>query len=120
MDAALIAEDAVPERFEHAGVSRLKRSHKTTRNNVTAWWDASQIYGFDARSLQRVRRDPTDSAKLQMLPGRASGRRRRALRLSAGVRAGVRWRMQRANAIQSSRNGLARSPSPFRTTGRSD
>jgi Animal haem peroxidase len=70
MDAALIAEDAVPERFEHAGVSRLKRAHKTTRNNVTAWWDASQIYGFDARSLQRVRRDPTDSAKLQMLPGR--------------------------------------------------
>src|SRR5262249_30883947 len=46
---------------------------KTTRNNVTAWWDASQIYGFDARSLQRVHRDPTDSAKLQMLPGRRGG-----------------------------------------------
>ena len=69
MEGALIADDAVPERFEHAGVSRLKRSHKTTRNNVTAWWDASQIYGYDARSLQRVRRDPSDSAKLQMLPG---------------------------------------------------
>jgi Animal haem peroxidase len=73
MEAALIAEDAVPERFEHADVSRLKRSHKTTRNNVTAWWDASQIYGHDARSLQRVRRDPTDSAKLLMLPGRREG-----------------------------------------------
>jgi hypothetical protein len=73
MEAALIAEDAVPERFEHAGVSRLRRSHKTTRNNVTAWWDASQIYGYDARSLQRVRRDSADSAKLQMLPGQGRG-----------------------------------------------
>jgi hypothetical protein len=73
MEAALIAEDAIPERFEHAGVGRLKRSHKTTRNNVTAWWDASQIYGHDARSLQRVRRDPADSAKLEMLPVRSGG-----------------------------------------------
>jgi len=34
---------------------------------VTAWWDASQIYGFDELSLKRVKRDPKDSAKLLMI-----------------------------------------------------
>jgi hypothetical protein len=31
---------------------------------VTAWWDASQIYGHDTVSRQRVLRDPTDPARL--------------------------------------------------------
>ena len=43
---------------------RLKRSHKTTANTVTAWWDASQIYGYDEKSLKRVVRDPEDNARL--------------------------------------------------------
>jgi hypothetical protein len=39
-----------------------------------AWWDASQIYGYDERSRRRMRRDPSDSAKLETIPvvGRAS------------------------------------------------
>jgi hypothetical protein len=76
MEAALIAEASQPPTFKYDGADRLQRSYKTTRNNVTAWWDASQIYGYDERSRRRVRRDPTDSAKLAMQPagGGASDR----------------------------------------------
>ena len=53
MDAALIA-DSTSSRQVHprtTGPTRPARvPHKTTRNNVTAWWDASQIYGYDERS----------------------------------------------------------------------
>ena len=35
---------------------------------VTAWWDASQLYGYDELSRQRVKRDPADPAKLLLLP----------------------------------------------------
>lgn len=64
-EPSLYAETASPETFEDAaGKAHLKRSPKTTRNLVTAWWDASQIYGHDDRSLKRVRRDPEDPAKL--------------------------------------------------------
>ncbi|MCC7273354.1 MAG: oxygenase [Alphaproteobacteria bacterium] len=71
MDAALVADDGPPPTFIHGGVERLARTHRTTRNTVTAWWDASQIYGFDERSLRRVRRDPSDAAKLAMEPADA-------------------------------------------------
>ncbi|GAB3274274.1 peroxidase family protein [Parahaliea aestuarii] len=50
--------------FEHGGASYQKRAHTTTPNLVTAWWDASQIYGFDDVSARRVLRDPDDPAKL--------------------------------------------------------
>ena len=70
MEAALIADASAPPTFTHDGVTRLERAYKTTRNNVTAWWDASQLYGYDDRSRRRVRRDPADSAKLLMLPVR--------------------------------------------------
>ena len=36
----------------------MSRAYRTTRNTVTAWWDASQLYGYDARSQRRVKRDP--------------------------------------------------------------
>ncbi len=57
-----------------AGAVREARAPETTRNNVTAWWDASQIYGFDDTSVRRVRRDSRDPAKLLMLrlPGRTA------------------------------------------------
>ena len=55
--------------FTHDGQAYERRSPKTTRNLVTAWWDASQIYGHDARSRQRVVRDPDDSAKLMLADG---------------------------------------------------
>jgi hypothetical protein len=38
------------------------------RNTNTAWWDASQIYGFDEVSVKRVKRDPSDPAKLLLAP----------------------------------------------------
>ncbi|MFL5093967.1 MAG: peroxidase family protein [Xanthobacteraceae bacterium] len=75
MEAALIAEDAPPGRFTakqgDEEVERLQRAHKTTRNTVTAWWDASQIYGYDERSQRRVKRDPADPAKLQVRAARS-------------------------------------------------
>ena len=33
---------------------------------MTAWWDASQIYGYDESSFKRVKKDPADSARLLM------------------------------------------------------
>lgn len=68
MDPSLYADETEPGRFEHKGKTHLSRAHKTTQNFVTAWWDASQIYGYDERSQRRVRRDPADPAKLLMMP----------------------------------------------------
>jgi hypothetical protein len=68
MDRALVAEESVPGRFEEGGRSYVTRAYKTTRNTVTAWWDASQIYGHDETSRRRVKRDPADRAKLLLQP----------------------------------------------------
>jgi heme peroxidase len=68
MDAALIAQDGDPPTFVYDGKTRLARSYRTTQNNNTAWWDASQIYGYDERSRRRMRRDPADPAKLATTP----------------------------------------------------
>src|SRR6476646_4792565 len=46
----------------------LKKAQRRTLNRVTAWWDASQIYGYDETSLKRVKKDPDDPAKLLMQP----------------------------------------------------
>jgi hypothetical protein len=72
MEAGLIADDVpVPTFTAKDGSGKTntywKRSPKTTRNFNTAWWDASQIYGYDDRSSRRMRRDPNDRAKLQMI-----------------------------------------------------
>jgi Animal haem peroxidase len=66
IDKAYIAEDTEPEKFTHGGKSYLTRAPKTTQNHVTAWWDASQIYGYDERSRKRAMRGPADSAKLKL------------------------------------------------------
>ena len=68
MEAALIAQDGPPATFQQKGVERPTRAYKTTSNDVTAWWDASQIYGFDERSQARAKHDPADRAKLLMQP----------------------------------------------------
>jgi len=75
IDRALIADDVPAPAFRGAdGASRFTRAPKTTRNHVTAWWDASQIYGYDGISAQRVKRDPANPAKLLMQPrGAARG-----------------------------------------------
>ena len=74
IDVALVAQDVPAPVFEHKGKKYMSRAHRTTPNTVTAWWDASQIYGFDELSLKRVKRDPKDSAKLHMIQrGRNTG-----------------------------------------------
>jgi len=71
MDKAYVAQDSDPDTFSSGGKTHLSRAPKTMRNTNTAWWDASQLYGFDDRSRQRVKRDPGDRAKLLLVP--ASG-----------------------------------------------
>jgi Animal haem peroxidase len=63
----LVAEDSEPETFTHNQSSHLTRAPKTFKNHVTAWWDASQLYGYDQTSFQRVKRDPSDPAKLLLV-----------------------------------------------------
>lgn len=64
VEPALFADESKPGSFHHKDKVYLERSYKTTRNFNTAWWDASQIYGFDPISEARVIRDPQDKAKL--------------------------------------------------------
>jgi hypothetical protein len=74
MEKAQIASRGDPATFTHQGKTYLTRAYQTTRNTVTAWWDASQLYGYDDVSLRRVKRDPRDHAKLLLIPlsGRAA------------------------------------------------
>ena len=73
MDKAYVAEDSEPAKFSSGGKEYLARAPKTMRNTNTAWWDASQLYGFDERSRQRVKRDPSDMAKLLLPPAGGAG-----------------------------------------------
>ena len=73
IDAAMIAEGTEPKTFRSDGKIYLARVPKTTANHVTAWWDASQLYGYDERSGRRVKRDPNDQAKLLLMPIREEG-----------------------------------------------
>ncbi len=68
MPGALLAESGNPGTFSHGGRDHLRRPPSTTRNTNTAWWDASQIYGYDEVSRKRVKRDPADTAKLLLQP----------------------------------------------------
>jgi hypothetical protein len=107
IDEGFVADRTPPRTFTDAnGTQRLERAHRTTRNQVTAWWDGSQIYGFDETSRRRVKRDPLDRAKLLMVPtedGSASGRRFGLSARDDGRRSqNAVWR--------------ARSPWDFRTT----
>ena len=67
-DRSLVADANEPPSFTHAGKTYPARAYRTTSNNVTAWWDASQIYGHDEVSRRRVKRDATDPAKLLLRP----------------------------------------------------
>lgn len=68
MDKGYVAQDSPPETFTYEGQTYLARAPKTMRNTNTAWWDASQLYGYDDTSHQRVKRDPADRAKLLLVP----------------------------------------------------
>ncbi|MDE3165089.1 MAG: oxygenase, partial [Acidobacteriota bacterium] len=63
VDRGYVADDSNPATFVQGGKQYLARAPKTFRNNNTAWWDASQLYGYDAVSRQRVKRDPVDRAR---------------------------------------------------------
>ena len=71
IDKAYLADASDPAAFTHKGREHLTRAYKTTRNTVTAWWDASQLYGYDEISRRRVKRDPRDRGKLLLVPERA-------------------------------------------------
>lgn len=75
IDKSLVGEATPPSTFALDGKRRLSRAPKTMLNKVTAWWDASQIYGYDETSRRRVKRDPRDPAKLllEAPAGAASG-----------------------------------------------
>jgi Animal haem peroxidase len=68
VDKTLVAKDSPPESFMAGGKRYLARAPKTFANNNTAWWDASQLYGYDERSRKRVQRDPKDPARLLLEP----------------------------------------------------
>ena len=68
IDKGFVASSDAPPTFTHDGREYATRAPKTFRNTNTAWWDASQIYGYDETSRRRVKRDPQDSARLQLVP----------------------------------------------------
>lgn len=74
IDKSLIAQDIPAPTFKLGNNSYMARAHRTTANKVTAWWDASQIYGYDELSRRRVKRDRRDPAKLLLEPGGPQGR----------------------------------------------
>ena len=86
MEAALFADKGAPPHLqvrEQDLHGALAGDHAQLN---TAWWDASQIYGYDDTSRRRMRRDPDRSG--QAAAGEPAHRhRRRRAGLSAGVRA---------------------------------
>ena len=69
IESSLYAHESDPDAFTAQGNDYLDRSYRTTRNTNSAWWDASQIYGYDETSAQRVLRDPEDNARLMQPDG---------------------------------------------------
>src|SRR5258708_4778966 len=68
IDRSYVPQSTAPGTFTSGGQNYLDRAPKTMRNTNTAWWDASQIYGYDNVSVKRVKRDPQDRAKLLLAP----------------------------------------------------
>jgi hypothetical protein len=68
IDKAFVADSNAPPTFNANNHDYQARAPKTFRNTSTAWWDASQIYGYDETSHIRVKRDPADPARLLMVP----------------------------------------------------
>lgn len=64
VDKTYVLKDSPPDQFTMGAHTYLTRAPETFANNNTAWWDASQLYGYDETSLKRVKRDPKDPAKM--------------------------------------------------------
>ncbi len=62
-----VEQSGEPATFDYEDREYLTRAPRTFRNTVTAWWDASQLYGYDETSRRRVQRDPKDRAKLLLI-----------------------------------------------------
>jgi len=75
VDKTYVLQASAPDTFTNNGQTYMTRAPKTFANNNTAWWDASQLYGFDDTSVKRVKRDPNDRAKmlLETVDGRQGG-----------------------------------------------
>ncbi|MEP6620265.1 MAG: peroxidase family protein [bacterium] len=67
MERAYAADSTPPKTFHYGDRDYMSRAPKTFTNSNTAWWDGSQLYGYDDRSRIRVKRDPKDPARLAML-----------------------------------------------------
>ena len=67
MERAYVGDSSKPRVFTQNGREVMTRAPKVFKNTNTAWWDASQLYGFDADSRKRVKRDPADMARLLMV-----------------------------------------------------
>lgn len=76
IERGLVHSEVEPKSFQHGNRRYIERPTRLTRNFNTAWWDASQIYGYDPRSARRLPRDPKDRAKILMVtvPGRNGAR----------------------------------------------
>lgn len=68
VDRTYVLQDSPTDKFSSEGKDYLSRAPKTFSNNNTAWWDASQMYGYDETSRKRVKLDPKDPAKLLLEP----------------------------------------------------
>ena len=68
IDRGYVAQDTPPGHFTSGDRQYLDRAPRTMRNLNTAWWDASQLYGYDTVSTRRVKRDPKDAAKILLEP----------------------------------------------------
>ncbi len=75
IDKGYVADTSDPATFTAGGKQYLTRAPKTFQNTNTAWWDASQLYGYDETSRRRVKRDPADPAKFLLVPvgGKGAG-----------------------------------------------
>jgi hypothetical protein len=68
IDQGYVAQHTAPGVFSFDGRQYLDRAPKAMANTNTAWWDASQLYGYDSVSVRRVKRDLKDPAKLLLQP----------------------------------------------------
>jgi hypothetical protein len=98
VDQAYVANGSAPESFTVNGTTYLARAPKTFANNNTAWWDASQLYGYDETSKKRVKRDPKDRAMLLLEPITAAGGAYLPV-LAAGDPMAPQWKGQEATGF---------------------
>jgi heme peroxidase len=103
IDSPYIAQNTPPGLFTRPGSDRqyMDRAPQTMRNTNTAWWDASQIYGYDDVSVKRVKRDPADRAKLLLtpLPGKSAADGLYLPLLAASDPMNPQWAGQEATAF---------------------